>query len=68
MAKKKGRFSFINEIHESIIKTASVSRTGTVKLKRADVKAAIENASPGVGAAGDIRDTPLREIAGLHVG
>jgi len=44
MAKKKGKFSFINEVHDSILKSCSVSRTGMVKLKRADVKMAIENA------------------------
>ncbi|HUP56378.1 MAG TPA: HU family DNA-binding protein [Bdellovibrionota bacterium] len=44
MAKKKGKFSFINQIHEDIMKTAQVGRNGTVKLKRADIKAAIENA------------------------
>ena len=44
MAKKKGKFSFINEVHESILKASSVTRTGTVKLKRADVKNAIEAA------------------------
>ena len=37
------------------------------RVHSGDGKAAVENASPGVGAAGDIRDTPLREIAGLHV-
>ena len=44
MAKKKGKFSFINQVHEDIMKTASVGRNGAVKLKRSDIKAAIENA------------------------
>ena len=42
MAKKK--FSFINEVYESVLKAAEVSRSGTVKLKRADVRQALEAA------------------------
>ncbi|MGZ3696869.1 MAG: HU family DNA-binding protein [Bdellovibrionota bacterium] len=44
MAKKKGKFSFINEVYETVLTHATVGRGNTVKLKRADVKAAIENA------------------------
>jgi len=44
MAKKKAKYSFINEVYESILKSAEVTRKGEVRLKRADVKAAIETA------------------------
>jgi nucleoid DNA-binding protein len=40
MASKK--FSFINEVHESVAGAATVNRSGAVKLKRADVKKALE--------------------------
>jgi len=43
MAKKKTRYNIINEIHEGLLKTIQVTKNGTVKLKRADVKALIEN-------------------------
>lgn len=42
MAKKK--FSFINEVHAGLSKAASVSRSGTVRLKRSDLKAVVEGA------------------------
>ncbi len=45
MAKKKSaKFSFINEVYESVLKSAEVTRQGKVRLKRADLKAAIEGA------------------------
>lgn len=44
MAKKKVKYSFINEVYESVLKSAEVTRKGQVRLKRADLKAAIENA------------------------
>lgn len=44
MAKKKSRYSFINEVAENIMKAAEVTRKGQVRIKRADLKAAIENA------------------------
>jgi nucleoid DNA-binding protein len=44
MAKKKTtKYNFIGEMHEALLKTVEVTRSGTVKLKRADVKAVIEN-------------------------
>jgi nucleoid DNA-binding protein len=43
MAKKKTKFSFINELHEAVSKAATVTRKGEVRLKRADVRAALEN-------------------------
>lgn len=48
MAKKKAKFSFINEIHEGLMKAATVTRKGEVRMKRSDVRAVIE----GVFTAG----------------
>lgn len=42
MAKKKAKYSFINELHESIMKAATVTRAGEVRIKRSDVKLAVE--------------------------
>lgn len=45
MAKKKNtKYSFINEVYEGILGCAQVSRQGTIKMKRSDLKACIENA------------------------
>lgn len=57
MAKKKTKFSFVNEVYESVLKSAEVTRAGKVKIKRADVKNAIEKAftSGAVAAAGGER-------------
>jgi nucleoid DNA-binding protein len=44
MAKKKGRFSFVNEVYEDIVKAATVTRQGAVRLKRGDLKAVLEKA------------------------
>jgi len=44
MAKKKAKFSFINELHEGVMKAASVTRKGEIKIKRSELKAALENA------------------------
>lgn len=44
MAKKKAKYSFINELHESIMKAATVTRSGEVRIKRSDVKMAVETA------------------------
>jgi nucleoid DNA-binding protein len=43
MAKNKTKFNIINEIHEGLLKAAQVTRTGTIRMKRSDVKALIEN-------------------------
>lgn len=43
MAKKKTKYNFIAELHEGLLKTVEVTKTGTVKLKRGDVKALVEN-------------------------
>lgn len=50
MAKKK--FSFINEIHEKLLKSAQVTRSGQIKIKRTDVRQALEQVfADGVKAA-----------------
>ena len=44
MAKKKAaKFSFINELHEGVVKAASVTRKGEIRIKRSDLKAVLEN-------------------------
>jgi len=44
MAKKKTKFSFVNELHEEVMKVAQVTRSGEVRFKRSELKAAIEEA------------------------
>lgn len=45
MAKsKKTKFNLVNELHENLLKTVQVTKTGAIKLKRTDVKVLIENA------------------------
>jgi nucleoid DNA-binding protein len=44
MAKKKSKYSFLSEIQESITKAAQVTRKGEVRIKRSDLKSALENA------------------------
>lgn len=46
MAKKtaKKKYSFINDIYEGVLNITEVSKQGTIKLKRADLKELIENA------------------------
>ena len=45
MAKKKAaKYSFINQVYEDVLKAATVTRQGAVRLKRTDLKAAIESA------------------------
>lgn len=44
MAKKKGKYSFINEVYEGVLKTATTNRKGEVKIKRTDLKNTIEHA------------------------
>ncbi len=41
-AKKSGKFSMINDLHEAILNLATAGKTGQIKLKRADLKNAIE--------------------------
>ncbi len=42
MAKKK--YSFLDEMHEGILKAAEVTRSGQIRLKRSDLKACLEAA------------------------
>lgn len=44
MAKKKNKFSFINEVHEGILRCAQVTRKGEVRVKRSELKACVEQA------------------------
>ena len=41
---KKGKFSFINQIHEGLVGLAEVTRAGTVRIKRTELKKLIETA------------------------
>ena len=42
-AKKSTKFSLINDLHEAILTMAVAAKNGQVKIKRADLKAALEN-------------------------
>jgi nucleoid DNA-binding protein len=42
MAKKKTKYNIVAELHEGLLKTAQVSKNGTIKLSRGDFKALIE--------------------------
>lgn len=44
MAKKKAKYSFLNLVHEGLMKSAEVTRKGEVRLKRSDVKMILETA------------------------
>lgn len=44
MAKKKTKFSVINELAESLVKCASTTRSGEVRIKRSDLKTCLETA------------------------
>lgn len=44
MAKKKGKYSFINEVYETLLQCATTTRSGEVRIKRSDLKTCIENA------------------------
>ena len=43
MAKKQAKFNVINLLHEGLLQSAQVSRSGEVKIKRADLKKLIED-------------------------
>lgn len=45
MAKKaaKKKYSLLNEMYEGVLNIAEVSKNGTIKLKRSDLKELIEN-------------------------
>jgi nucleoid DNA-binding protein len=42
MAKKKSKYSFINQLHEAVTKCATVTRSGEVRIKRSDLKNCLE--------------------------
>ena len=42
-AKKGGKFSLINNLHEAILTITTAAKNGQVKLKRSELKNAIEN-------------------------
>src|ERR1700751_2348375 len=44
MAKKKTKYSFVNEVYEGALKAAEVTRKGVVRIKRSDLKTIIEAA------------------------
>lgn len=44
MAKKKTKYSFINQLHDSVIGCSQVTRAGSIRLKRSDLKKCIEEA------------------------
>src|SRR3954464_12692468 len=44
MAKKKSKYSFVNTVFEGVAKIAQATRSGTVRIKRADLKKVIEDA------------------------
>ncbi len=44
MAKKKVKYSFVNEVYESVLKLAEVNRKGQVRVKKANLKQCLENA------------------------
>jgi nucleoid DNA-binding protein len=41
---KSTKYNLINELHEGLLKATEVTRSGTVRLKRTELKALIENA------------------------
>lgn len=43
-AKKSKKYSFINELHETLMGSMEVTRKGTIKFKRSDLKNALEAA------------------------
>jgi nucleoid DNA-binding protein len=40
---KKIKYHFINQLHEQILKTTSVTKNGQIKLKRSDLKKVVED-------------------------
>src|SRR5262249_41945929 len=54
---KKGKYSFINEVQEGLMKCADVTRKGEVRIKRSELKACLEAAftHAAVAAAGGER-------------
>lgn len=44
MAKKKTKYSFINEVYEGVVKATEVTKKGQARIKRAALKQVLENA------------------------
>ncbi len=44
MAKKKAKYSFINEIYQGVLQLAEVNRKGQVRVKKSELKACVEAA------------------------
>lgn len=44
MAKKKVKYSFLDELHTGVMGCAQVTRKGEIRIKRSDLKACIEKA------------------------
>ena len=44
MAKKKSKYSFINDVYDGILKSAEVTRAGQARIKRSDLKNLLESA------------------------
>lgn len=42
-AKKGAKFSIVNEVYDALLEAAEVTKSGTVKLKRTDVRAILED-------------------------
>ncbi|OFZ70358.1 MAG: hypothetical protein A3K03_04880 [Bdellovibrionales bacterium RIFOXYD1_FULL_44_7] len=42
--KKNNKYSFINQVHETLLKCASLTRSGEVRIKRADLRNCLEQA------------------------
>lgn len=57
MAKKKAKYSFVNEVYDGVLGCAQVTRKGEVRIKRSELKACLENAfnSGAKAAAGGER-------------
>lgn len=56
MAKSKTKYHFINRLHEQVLKTTTVTKGGQIKIKRADLKKAVEDtmmAGAKAAAAGE---------------
>ncbi len=43
-SKSSGKFNFIGAVYEGVLNVAETTRTGAVRIKRADLKQVVENA------------------------
>lgn len=44
MAKKKSKYSFVNEVYQGVLQLAEVNRKGQVRVKKSDLKHCLESA------------------------